>query len=822
MDQLPTQTPGTASADSLPKQRYTLRFERFSAFVEEYASLLSLGGMFLKTESLCEVGSNVGIDVKLTDGYRLFQGSGEVVWVRPQTLAPGQESGMAVRFQALDESGRELILKILEEQVKGGGQPFDVDEVPADLISQGAPRAEASPAPPTAGAGVGSRSTWPSAMGGDGELSEEATLVTQRQQLGLAASQGLDFSAPWGESLAEGVPADLLHSAPSLDSHPGEEPSSAAPSPPASTMGEHPAAQGGDVSGLESPFSMETTDFDDFDDLPELEAEDDLVLDSDAEVHFDRTMAGSAPGSQSAVADGIDLDPPAAIQPAAGAAAGELGLDHETPTAAGSLTSQRAETLLAGQGASTLLSASTASSALMESSALTETSASVENSASTASSALAGHEVSFEDPTQPRGEAPATASDVGGVGETGVDVVPQAEGLATAPWKLTLDPPSDEAVTQAHPVASSDEVVTQPHPVASFDAAAMDDPFATHEPTAWPTEAGAPVDRGHDSPLDSTEHLEAPTPPAEAPVWAADADFAAPVSTEAVLPASADATESPAHSAAFGLEDYELEAPPAAGWRGAIGKHRILLASLLLVALVAVVFTLRHPIAGWLGLGGDAVSRSMAELENQPPSQMPSPSEAEGSGNGMSADEMADGEMSADRRSEVGRAGAAIPGGAASGGGTSDAMADGSRAGTPTGASTEPGEVGLQSASSRRSSAAFDPATAASQVLSITARPAQGGTQVVVEMDGSIDPSGVQFDALGYNPLRQQIRLLGIELPFRQGTVRVASDEMVQIRTGLHAAAGGSELRLVFDMAREGASAEDYRVLGNRLEITVR
>lgn len=128
---MPARDSSHASRDTLE-----LRFAKFSDFVKSYSSRVSLGGMFVITDEPRPVGSTVALEAKLSDGYRLVHGLGEVVWIRLSDEGPENPAGMALRFQKLDESGRELILKILEEQVKGGGAPFDLDEVPEGAIRE--------------------------------------------------------------------------------------------------------------------------------------------------------------------------------------------------------------------------------------------------------------------------------------------------------------------------------------------------------------------------------------------------------------------------------------------------------------------------------------------------------------------------------------------------------------------------------------------------------------------------------------------------------------------------------------------------------------
>jgi uncharacterized protein (TIGR02266 family) len=185
-----------------------LRFDKFASFVSEYSSKLSLGGVFLKTDQLRPAGSEVSFDFRLVDGFRLFHGQGEVVWVRTTDNGPDRPKGVGVRFAALDDKGRELVLKILEEQVKAGGAPFEVDRVPADATVDWRPAPEpAAPAP--AAPATTPQATAPQATGfalmSSIDFAEEPTLISARRKGGAEVG----FDAPWGERLPE-VPTDLL------------------------------------------------------------------------------------------------------------------------------------------------------------------------------------------------------------------------------------------------------------------------------------------------------------------------------------------------------------------------------------------------------------------------------------------------------------------------------------------------------------------------------------------------------------------------------------------------------------------------------------
>ncbi|MEE8526616.1 MAG: PilZ domain-containing protein [Thermoanaerobaculia bacterium] len=219
-----------STAERQPESpRVILRFEKFSSFVAEYASYLSLGGMFLATPDVQPVGQTVGFAIELTDGFRLVEGVGEVVWMRPRDGGPGNPAGMGLRFRALDENGRQLILKILEEQVRSGGAPFEVDELPADAISTPGAVPESPP---------------------------------QKEVGDDRPPRPLEFDAPWGKELPT-LPEEILEDTGSLSE----------PSP-------SPAADESFRLAAEAALELES--------LPELSApappeldDDDLALDPD-------------------------------------------------------------------------------------------------------------------------------------------------------------------------------------------------------------------------------------------------------------------------------------------------------------------------------------------------------------------------------------------------------------------------------------------------------------------------------------------------------------------------------------------------------------
>ena len=105
-----------------------LRFDNFSGFVTQYSGNISLGGMFIRSDSSPPVGTQVEIEFKLDDDFDLIRGRGKVIWVRDAAAAPDLEPGLGVRFVELTPGSRELIFQVVDRYVRQGGTPFDLEE----------------------------------------------------------------------------------------------------------------------------------------------------------------------------------------------------------------------------------------------------------------------------------------------------------------------------------------------------------------------------------------------------------------------------------------------------------------------------------------------------------------------------------------------------------------------------------------------------------------------------------------------------------------------------------------------------------------------
>jgi type IV pilus assembly protein PilZ len=104
-----------------------LRFDRFHGFVEQYSANLSLGGMFIKSDELPPLGTEVAVEFHLEDGFELIRGRGRVAWVREP--AEGDDpAGFGLRFLELTPGSRELIFRLVERRVREGDRVFDLEE----------------------------------------------------------------------------------------------------------------------------------------------------------------------------------------------------------------------------------------------------------------------------------------------------------------------------------------------------------------------------------------------------------------------------------------------------------------------------------------------------------------------------------------------------------------------------------------------------------------------------------------------------------------------------------------------------------------------
>ncbi len=99
-----------------PPGEFVVLVESFGQFLEQHARDISEGGMFLRSQAPPPPGTRLRFAIRLADGFPLIQGEGEVVWRRERREGPFDPPGMGVRFLSLEEQGRELVRRLVEER----------------------------------------------------------------------------------------------------------------------------------------------------------------------------------------------------------------------------------------------------------------------------------------------------------------------------------------------------------------------------------------------------------------------------------------------------------------------------------------------------------------------------------------------------------------------------------------------------------------------------------------------------------------------------------------------------------------------------------
>ena len=124
------QAPDSEAAPTREERRRTLRirlellvqlrFESYDAFLNEYASDLSVGGMFIRmADPVREVGRLVYLQFLLSDGSRLIEGLARIV--RVHAPDSGRTPGVGVEFVNLDPESQRLIEHLVAERIARPG-----------------------------------------------------------------------------------------------------------------------------------------------------------------------------------------------------------------------------------------------------------------------------------------------------------------------------------------------------------------------------------------------------------------------------------------------------------------------------------------------------------------------------------------------------------------------------------------------------------------------------------------------------------------------------------------------------------------------------
>jgi molecular chaperone DnaK len=123
--------------------RVKLSYGSVDEFVERFATNLSRGGVFIRTRDPKPVGTQVDLELRLSQGDVVVRARGVVRWVAEEDLAsrPPAAPGMGIQFLALDEASRQVVERIVTHRESRGLAPGLAS--PAPVVE----RPTATPAP---------------------------------------------------------------------------------------------------------------------------------------------------------------------------------------------------------------------------------------------------------------------------------------------------------------------------------------------------------------------------------------------------------------------------------------------------------------------------------------------------------------------------------------------------------------------------------------------------------------------------------------------------------------------------------------------------
>lgn len=94
------------------------RFETLEDFKSRFASDISLGGMFIRTEEPEPLGTVVFLEFDLQDGSKILTGYGKVVRVNPRGV-PDFDPGMGIEFMKFDDESLARIKQLIADRYPG-------------------------------------------------------------------------------------------------------------------------------------------------------------------------------------------------------------------------------------------------------------------------------------------------------------------------------------------------------------------------------------------------------------------------------------------------------------------------------------------------------------------------------------------------------------------------------------------------------------------------------------------------------------------------------------------------------------------------------
>ena len=103
--------------------RILVDYSNSEAYLFDYSTDLSKGGIFVKTDRPLPVGTKVQLKFTFPDSIELFETTGEVMWINdPKKYPKNQEKndlvGMGVRFINLAARNKKLIEDFIKKQLQ--------------------------------------------------------------------------------------------------------------------------------------------------------------------------------------------------------------------------------------------------------------------------------------------------------------------------------------------------------------------------------------------------------------------------------------------------------------------------------------------------------------------------------------------------------------------------------------------------------------------------------------------------------------------------------------------------------------------------------
>jgi uncharacterized protein (TIGR02266 family) len=119
----PHPTPGNRRATTRFAVELDMSISTDHNFYAGFVENMSVGGVFVATHQLKQIGSVVDIDIYLPESNTTVRGKGEVRWIRDYNESSNVPPGMGIRFAELEPGGQEAIDEFL-----GRRDPMFFDE----------------------------------------------------------------------------------------------------------------------------------------------------------------------------------------------------------------------------------------------------------------------------------------------------------------------------------------------------------------------------------------------------------------------------------------------------------------------------------------------------------------------------------------------------------------------------------------------------------------------------------------------------------------------------------------------------------------------